>query len=54
MSYLRHLDRLLREVWSFARANRAWWMVPLVMVLLLLAALIFSGQVAAPFIYTLF
>jgi len=54
MSYLRHLDRLLREVWSVARANRAWWMVPLELVLLVPAALINSGQVAAPFIYTLF
>ena len=54
MNKLRHLGSFLREVWAFARANKAWWMVPLILVLLILAALIISGQAVAPFIYTLF
>jgi hypothetical protein len=54
MRRLRHLGLLLAEVWAFARENRAWWLVPLVIMLLLLGLLIFAGQSVAPFIYTLF
>jgi len=51
---LRQLARLLSDVWSFAWHNKAWWLVPLVIVLLVIGALIVSGQAVAPFIYTLF
>ena len=45
----------LGEVWDFTRANKKWWMAPLILVLLLLGALIaVGGTAAAPFIYTLF
>ncbi|OQA27011.1 MAG: hypothetical protein BWY59_01197 [Verrucomicrobia bacterium ADurb.Bin345] len=55
MRFLRHLGRLLREFGEFAWQNKAWWIVPMVLVLLLLALLVFAGQSAAPaFIYTLF
>ncbi len=54
MGKLGNLFRLLGDVWAFARANKAWWIVPLVLVLLVLGALIVTGQAAAPFIYTLF
>ncbi|MGD9546898.1 MAG: DUF5989 family protein [Candidatus Krumholzibacteriia bacterium] len=54
MNKVRRLGDLLAEVWMFARANKAWWIVPLVAVLLVIAALIVSGQAFAPFIYTLF
>ena len=54
MNKLKHLGKLLGEVWAFARANKAWWIVPLVLVLLIIGALIVSGQAVAPFIYTLF
>ncbi len=54
MNKVRRLGNLLAEVWGFARANKAWWIVPLVAVLLVIAALIVSGQAFAPFIYTLF
>ena len=54
MRKLRRLGNLLAEIWRFARANKAWWIVPVVLVLLVLAALIVSGQAFAPFIYTLF
>jgi len=54
MNKIGHLGRLLREVWDFAWQNKAWWLVPVVIVLLILGGLIISGQMAAPFIYTLF
>ncbi len=45
---------LLREFMRFARENRAYWLVPLIMVLGLVGALIVGGQSAAPLLYTLF
>lgn len=54
MHFLRHLLKLLKEVGEFAWHNKAWWIVPIVLVMLLLALLVFAGQSAAPFIYTLF
>jgi len=54
MLILRHLGRLLKELFAFAWENKAWWIVPIVLVLLLLTALIFAGESVAPFIYTLF
>lgn len=54
MHRLRHLGYLLAEVGRYALRHRAWWLVPLVVVMLLLGLLIATGQVAAPFIYTLF
>jgi len=54
MGRLGYLGRFLREILDFARQNKAWWIVPTVLVLLVLGVLIFSGQAAAPFIYTLF
>jgi hypothetical protein len=49
-----YIGRLFREIFQFARQNKAWWIVPTVVILLLLGVLIFSGQAVAPFIYTLF
>ena len=54
MIFLKHLGRLLMEFFGFAWHNKAWWIVPMVLVLLLLALLIVTGQSTAPFIYTLF
>ncbi len=46
---------LIREFLAFLRANRKWWLLPLVLVLLGLAALVFlSSTAVAPFVYTLF
>ena len=46
---------IVSEFVGFLRHNKAYWMVPIILVLLLLAALIlFGGTSAAPFIYTLF
>ena len=54
MDKLRYLGRVFAELWLFAKQNRAWWIVPTVIVLLALSLLVFAGQSVAPFIYTLF
>ncbi len=54
MRFLRHLGRLLKEFGLFAWHNKAWWIIPVVLVMLLLALFIVTSQTVAPFIYTLF
>jgi Family of unknown function (DUF5989) len=54
MRFLRHLGGFLRELWAFARANKAWWIVPVVVVLLLITVLVVSVSTVSPFIYSLF
>ena len=54
MSKIFHVGSLFRELWSFAMQNKAWWIIPTVLILLVLGVLIFTGQAVAPFIYTLF
>ena len=54
MRFLKHLVRLLNEFIGFAWHNKAWWIVPVVLVLLMMALLVVLGQTTAPFIYTLF
>jgi hypothetical protein len=44
---------LPREFWQFLRANKKWWLLPILVVLLAFAVLILlAGTGAAPFIYT--
>jgi hypothetical protein len=46
---------LPQEFWLFIVENKAWWMVPIVLVLALTGLLVALGSTgAAPFIYTLF
>ncbi|MFM8479223.1 MAG: DUF5989 family protein [Planctomycetaceae bacterium] len=46
---------IVREFAAFLRAEKKWWLAPLLLVLLLFAGLIaLSGSAAAPFIYSLF
>ena len=49
---------IVSEFYSFIRENKAYWMTPIILVVLLLAGLLvlgaLSGGAAAPFIYTLF
>ena len=46
---------LLGEFWQFIKENKAWWMIPILVVLGLVGVLIMLGSTgAAPFIYTLF
>jgi hypothetical protein len=54
MRMLKHIGRLPKEIGEFAWHNKAWWIVPVVLIMLLLALLIITGQSTAPFIYTLF
>jgi hypothetical protein len=51
---MRHLGRLLKEFGLFAWHNKAWWIIPVVLVMLILALFIATSQAVAPFIYTLF
>lgn len=46
---------LVDEFWVFVKENKAWWMVPILLVLGGLGVLVaLSSTGAAPFIYTLF
>lgn len=46
---------LLAEFMGFLKQNKKFWLLPLILVMLALAALlILSSTAAAPFIYTLF
>ncbi|MHC4597891.1 MAG: DUF5989 family protein [Planctomycetota bacterium] len=46
---------IVREFLLFLKQNKAWWLAPIVIVLLLLIALITLGSTSiAPFIYTIF
>lgn len=46
----------LRELWSFMRVRKKFWMAPLVVIMLVLGVLLVlaKGSAVAPFIYTLF
>jgi len=54
MRALKNLGRLLRELWAFARENKAWWIVPVVILLLLIALFLVGVSGISPFIYSLF
>lgn len=45
-----------RELWSFMKVRKKFWLLPIILVLLTLGALIVltQGSAVAPFIYTLF
>jgi Family of unknown function (DUF5989) len=47
---------LIKDVWSYMRMRKKFWLLPVVLVLLLLGVLIVLAQssAVAPFIYTLF
>ena len=44
----------MRDIWGFARAHKAWWIVPLVLLLLGVGALVVGVSTISPFIYSLF
>ncbi len=46
----------LYELWSFLRARRKYWLIPVLVMMVLLGGLIVlsQGSAVAPFIYTLF
>ena len=46
---------IFSEFWYFLRANKKWWLVPILAFMLLFGGLmLLSGTAVAPFIYTLF
>jgi len=47
---------LFRELWLFMKEQKAWWITPIVVILVVFGALILlaEGSAAAPFIYALF
>jgi Mg/Co/Ni transporter MgtE len=47
---------ILVDIWDFLKVRKAWWLAPIVVMLLLLGMLIVASQtgVLAPFIYALF
>jgi len=46
----------IKELWSFLRTRRKYWLWPIVLIMGLLGVLIVlaQGSAVAPFIYTLF
>ncbi len=47
---------ILKELYSFLKARKKWWLIPIAIFLIILSAFIFlsHGSVLAPFVYTLF
>ena len=46
----------LKELWSFMKARKKFWLLPIIIILLLIGMLLVlaQGSAVAPFIYTLF
>ena len=53
---MRKNKSLLRETWDFLMERKAWWLAPVIIMLILVGILIIFGQSSAvsPFIYALF
>lgn len=47
---------LIGEMWNFLKVRKAWWLTPIIIMLVLVGVLIVFGQSSAlsPFIYALF
>jgi hypothetical protein len=47
---------ITRELWSYMKVRKKWWLLPIIVVLLLVGTLLVfaQGSVLAPFIYTVF
>lgn len=54
MHRIRYIGKFFGELFDFAKQNKAWWLIPMVLILLVIGTLVFTGQAVAPFIYTLF
>ena len=48
MLRLEHLVRLVGDVVAYAVVNRAWWVIPMTVLLALATLLVVVGQAAAP------
>lgn len=47
---------IIKELWSFLKVRKKFWLFPVILVMLFLGALIVlaKGSAIAPFIYTIF
>ncbi len=47
---------LIGDVWAFMKERKAWWLTPIIVMLVLVGALVIFSQSSAlsPFIYALF
>lgn len=47
---------IIKELWSFLKARKKFWLFPVIIVMLFLGVLIVlaKGSAIAPFIYTIF
>ncbi|MBT4864878.1 MAG: hypothetical protein HON53_07170 [Planctomycetaceae bacterium] len=45
---------LVAEFWDFLKHEKKWWLTPIILVLLALAAIVMISPAAAPFIYPFF
>jgi hypothetical protein len=47
---------IIRELWSFLKVRKKWWLLPIIVIMLLVGTLLVfaQGSVLAPFIYTIF
>jgi hypothetical protein len=47
---------ITRELWSFLKLRRKWWLLPIILILLIVGMLLVFAEssVLAPFIYTVF
>ena len=51
----RRRSNVLSDFWGFARANRKWWLTPVIVILLLVGLLlVLAATGAGPLIYPLF
>jgi len=55
MSFISKLS-IFKEIWSFLRARKKWWLAPIILLLILLGCFIILAESSAlgPFIYTIF
>lgn len=46
----------LKEIWDFLRVRKAWWLAPIIIMLIIVGILIILSQsnIISPFIYALF
>ncbi len=51
---IRHFFRLMGDLVAYSIVNRVTWLIPLLLILVAATLLITAGNVAAPFIYTIF
>jgi hypothetical protein len=47
---------ILRELWTFMRVRKKFWLLPIVVMMVLVGGLVVltQGSAVAPFIYTIF